>query len=105
PQLSDKPVVLIDDGLATGHTMIAGIKSVLEESPSRVIVAVPVSPQSTYERVRQLVDDMIVLHIAPDPLFAISTFYDNFRDLRDDELVQLLEKCNGRFSQSIGANG
>jgi putative phosphoribosyl transferase len=105
PQLTGRPVILIDDGLATGHTMIAGIKSVLEESPSHVIVAVPVSPQSTYERVGQLVDDMVVLHIARDSVFAVSAFYDNFRDLRDDELVHLLEECNGRFPQSIGANG
>ena len=105
PQLRGKPVILIDDGLATGHTMIAGIKSVLEESPSRVIVAVPVSPQNTYERVRQLVDEMIVLHITHNLLFAVSAFYENFRDLHDDELVQLLEECNRRFPQSISANG
>jgi putative phosphoribosyl transferase len=97
PQLNSKPVVLIDDGLATGYTMIAGIKSVRQESPSRLTVVVPVSPASTYERVRALVDELIVLHIARDPLFAVSGFYDNFRDLRDEELIKLLDECNRDF--------
>jgi putative phosphoribosyl transferase len=98
PVLGGKNVILIDDGLATGYTMMAAIKSVRRESPERVVVAVPVSPNSTYERLKGLADELRVVHLAPDGPFAVSAFYEDFRDLRDDELVRLLkDSCN--FSQ------
>jgi putative phosphoribosyl transferase len=95
PTLRGKNVILIDDGLATGYTMMAAIKSVRLESPERVIVAVPVSPKSTYERLKELADELVVIHLAHDGLFAVSAFYDDFRDLRDEELIRLLKNsCN-----------
>jgi putative phosphoribosyl transferase len=90
--LQGQNVILIDDGLATGYTMMAGIKSVRRESPSQIIVAVPVSPRSTYERVRELVDELVVCHLAQDHFFAVSAFYENFQDLSDEELVHLLHE-------------
>jgi putative phosphoribosyl transferase len=97
PVLRGKNVILIDDGLATGYTMMAAIKSVRCESPGRVIVAVPVSPKGTYERLRGMADELTVLHLAPDGPFAVSAFYKDFRDLPDDELVGLLKDA-GQFS-------
>jgi len=105
PDLRGKNVILIDDGLATGYTMMAGIKSVRRESPERVVVAVPVSPASTYERVHESVDELVVLHLGPDRFFAVSSFYENFRDLSDEQLVQLLEQCNRVSSEGLGAGG
>jgi putative phosphoribosyl transferase len=94
PTLQGRDVILIDDGLATGYTMIAAIKSVQRENPRSVTVAVPVSPASTCEHLRPLVDDMVVLHVALETFFAVSAFYNNFRDLNDEALVQLLAECN-----------
>jgi len=90
PQLEGREVILIDDGLATGYTMMAAIKSVAREHPRRLIVAVPVSPGSTCEHLRSLVDELVVLHQAHQICFAVSAFYKNFRDLPDEELVKLL---------------
>src|SRR5262245_10648800 len=90
PQLAGQEVILIDDGLATGYTMMAAIKSVSRERPRRVVVAVPVSPASTCEHLRSVVDKVIVLHQAHESCFAVSAFYKNFRDLTDEELVRLL---------------
>jgi putative phosphoribosyl transferase len=90
PQLEGREVILIDDGLATGYTMMAAIKSVARERPRRLIVAVPVSPASTCEHLRSLVDEVVVLHQAHQICFAVSAFYTNFRDLPDEELVKLL---------------
>jgi putative phosphoribosyl transferase len=104
PSLHGKNVILIDDGLATGYTMMAGIKSVRRESPERVIVAVPVSPASTYEQVRESADELVVLHLAWERFFSVSGFYENFQDLRDEQLVRLLEQCNRGFSEGLGAN-
>ena len=56
PRLEGREVILIDDGLATGYTMIAAIKSVSRERPRRLVVAVPVSPASTCEHLRPMVD-------------------------------------------------
>jgi len=90
PRLEGREVILIDDGLATGYTMMAAIKSVSREHPRRLVVAVPVSPVSTCEHLRSLVDEVVVLHEADESCFAVSAFYNNFRDLPDDELVRLL---------------
>ena len=90
PQLEGREVILIDDGLATGYTMMAAIRSVSREHPRRLVVAVPVSPVSTCEHLRSLVDEVVVLHKADESCFAVSAFYNNFRDLPDEELVRLL---------------
>ena len=90
PQLEGREVILIDDGLATGYTMMAAIKSVSREHPRRLVVAVPVSPASTCEHLRSFVDAVVVLHQARESCFAVSAFYTNFRDLPDEELVKLL---------------
>lgn len=92
PQLEGREVILIDDGLATGYTMMAAIKSVSRERPRRVVVAVPVSPVSTSEHLRSMVDEVVVLHDAHESCFAVSAFYANFRDLPDDELVRILHE-------------
>src|SRR5262245_3240892 len=90
PQLAGREVILIDDGLATGYTMMAAIKSVSREHPRRLVVAVPVSPATTCGHLRSLVDEVVVLHQARESCFAVSAFYTNFRDLPDQELVKLL---------------
>jgi putative phosphoribosyl transferase len=90
PQLEGREVILVDDGLATGYTMMAAIKSVSRERPRRLVVAVPVSPASTCDHLRSMVDAVVVLHQAHETCFAVSAFYRNFRDLPDEELVALL---------------
>lgn len=94
PKLQGRDVILIDDGLATGYTMMAAVKSVRRESPQSILVAVPVSPQSTIEHLETVVDEVVVLHIARETFFAVSAFYDSFRDLTDTALIQMLTECN-----------
>ncbi len=102
PQLEGREVILIDDGLATGYTMIAAIKSVSREHPRRLVVAVPVSPASTCEHLRPMVDHLVVLHQAHETCFAVSSFYRNFRDLPDEELVKLLhDRTAWKSAQSM----
>jgi putative phosphoribosyl transferase len=101
PQLERKDVFLIDDGLATGYTMMAAVKSVRREKPRRLIVAVPVSPVSTAEHLESMVDQIVVLHLAQESFFAVGAFYDKFNDLSDAELVRLLEESNVPFQKSV----
>jgi predicted phosphoribosyltransferase len=92
PELKDRVVILVDDGLATGYTMMAAIQSARKQSPARISVAVPCSPAGTLERIRPLVDDLFCL-MAPDTdTFAVASFYQDFHDLSDDEVKQLLAR-------------
>ncbi|MEW5974749.1 MAG: phosphoribosyltransferase family protein [Acidobacteriota bacterium] len=94
PDLKQRTVVLIDDGLATGYTMMAGIRSVQRAGPAKVVVAVPVSPESTFERMRPLVDDLVVISLGSSRCFAVSAFYQVFVDRTDSELVAMLNQAN-----------
>lgn len=90
-QLSGRVVILVDDGLATGYTMLAAIHSVKKQSAARVVVAVPCSPASTLADVKPLVDDLVCL-VAPDTLsFAVADYYQDFHDMTDDEVKQRLK--------------
>jgi putative phosphoribosyl transferase len=90
PELEGRVVILVDDGLATGYTMLAAIHSLKKQSAARIVVAVPCSPASTVEEVQPLVDDLVCL-VAPDTLsFAVADYYQDFHDMTDDEVKQLL---------------
>ncbi|MBM2821237.1 MAG: phosphoribosyltransferase [Candidatus Berkelbacteria bacterium] len=88
--LRGRTVFLVDDGLATGLTMEVAIKEVRWQNPAKVIVAVPVAPPSTIEKLRQKVDDILVLKIEPT-FFSVGQFYDNFDQVSDEEVIKLLE--------------
>jgi putative phosphoribosyl transferase len=91
PDLEDANVILTDDGLATGYTMIAAIKMVREKEPRSVTVAVPVSPVDTARRIEPLADHFFCLHVSHHYPFAVASFYQDFHDLSDDEVGLYLE--------------
>jgi len=87
--LEGKTVIIVDDGIATGATMLAAIHSVRKKKPASIIVAVPVAPYSTLEKLRGEADGIVCLS-TPEPFFAIGQFYQNFEQVSDDEVVHLL---------------
>lgn len=91
--LEGKTVILVDDGLATGATMKAAIRSVISEGANRVVVAVPVSPQETLEEIRDLVDTVICLE-TPVHFQAVGQFYEDFRPTQDAEVIEIMKKTN-----------
>lgn len=91
--LRGKNVILADDGLATGSTMIAAIHLVRKEDPAKVIVAVPVSPKETADRIRPLADEFICLDI-PEHFYGVGQFYLDFHQLDDTEVEELLKKAD-----------
>ena len=91
PNLEGANVILTDDGLATGYTMIAAVKMVRQKEPQSVTVAVPVSPIDTARRIEPLVDDFYCLHVSHHYPFAVASFYYDFHDLSDDEVKRFLE--------------
>jgi erythromycin esterase-like protein/predicted phosphoribosyltransferase len=92
PDLTGRTVVLVDDGLATGATMLAAVQAVRQEEPERVIVAVPVAPPAVIDLLREYADDVVFLR-APETFGAISDWYDDFSQVTDDEVRDLLRRA------------
>ncbi|HSK47410.1 MAG TPA: phosphoribosyltransferase family protein [Coriobacteriia bacterium] len=88
PDLAGGQVVLVDDGLATGYTMLATCEMVRRSDPSRLVVAVPVAPTHTLELIAEHCDELVCL-IAQEGLqgFAVASFYERFPDLTDAEVI------------------
>jgi putative phosphoribosyl transferase len=87
--IEGRSVLVVDDGIATGSTMIAALHAARGQKPHELIAAVPVAAPDRLEPIRPLCDDVLCLHEAPD-LFAVGQFYEDFRQVRDDEVVALL---------------
>ena len=88
--LNGKVVVIVDDGIATGSTMLAALQSVRTQGPKSVVVAVPVGPAETIARILEVADRVVCLE-TPDPFFAIGQFYSDFRQVEDEEVRRILE--------------
>ena len=89
--LLDKVVLLVDDGVATGTTMFAAIKWLKTQRLKKLIVAIPVGPRDTIEKLRDIVDELIVLH-SPSIFGAVGAFYQDFSQVTDDEVVEIMRK-------------
>jgi putative phosphoribosyl transferase len=92
PELRDKVVILVDDGLATGATMRAAVKALRERSAAKIVVAVPVGPPDTCEELGQQADEAICL--STPPFFqAVGQYYEDFSQTSDDDVRELLTKA------------
>lgn len=89
--LAGKPVLIVDDGAATGRTLVAGVKSVRRQGPSRIVVAVPVASAEALVRLREVADEVVCL-AAPDEFFGVGQFYTEFPQVEDEEVQRLLDK-------------
>jgi putative phosphoribosyl transferase len=93
PNLQDKNVILVDDGIATGATLRAAIKSLCQRKPRHIVVAVPVAARSTCEEMIQLVD-RLVCPLQPTDFYAVGVWYENFSQTTDAEVSELLVQAN-----------
>ncbi|HIQ29811.1 MAG TPA: phosphoribosyltransferase, partial [Candidatus Caldiarchaeum subterraneum] len=96
-----KTVVIVDDGIATGATVRAAMKYVRKLGADRVLVAVPVAPPETVEKIKREADEVICLY-TPSDFYAIGQFYDNFEQTTDDEVVKLLNLARREYNQDAG---
>jgi putative phosphoribosyl transferase len=88
--VENRIVILVDDGLATGSTMLAAATAVRRQQPKRIVVAVPVAAPETCEQFRHVVDE-VVCAITPQPFRAVGIWYDNFGQVSDAEVHALLD--------------
>jgi len=91
PDIDQKIVILVDDGLASGFTMIAAIEMVKKYTPKRIVVAVSVSPRTSINRVRPLVDELVCLYVQEYGDFAVASYYEEFPDISDEEVLAYLK--------------
>jgi putative phosphoribosyl transferase len=88
-----KTVIIVDDGLASGYTMIAAVRDVKKKSPAKVIVAVPCSPRSSFDLLENEADEVISLVVQEYGSFAVASYYESFPDLSDGQVLAMLGTC------------
>ncbi|MGR0184495.1 phosphoribosyltransferase [Azospirillum aestuarii] len=91
--VAGRTAILVDDGIATGATMLAALRSVRRARPRRTVLAVPVAPLDVLSELRVEADEIVCLQ-APNPFDAIGAFYEDFHQLDDAEVVHLLDEAS-----------
>jgi len=89
--LKDRTAILVDDGLATGSTMLAAVAFARRRLAKRIVMAVPVAAVEAVEKLREKVDECVCL-ATPEPFFAVGEWYSNFLPVNDAEVMELLEE-------------
>jgi putative phosphoribosyl transferase len=82
---------LVDDGIATGATMLAALESLRQHGPQKIVVAVPVAPVETVQSLNRLTDEVVCLN-TPTPFNAVGEWYADFSQTSDDEVCHLLSQ-------------
>ncbi|MGZ8716457.1 MAG: phosphoribosyltransferase [Gaiellaceae bacterium] len=101
--LERKTAILVDDGLATGASMIAAARWAKAAGAGRVVAAVPVAAAESVRQLRREVDDVVTLH-APLRFFAVAVWYGSFPQLDDDDVLRLLDDAGRRQEAAPGAS-
>jgi putative phosphoribosyl transferase len=92
--VTDRTAIVVDDGIATGATMLAALRMTRRRKPARILLAVPVVAQPVLRRLRREVDAAVSLH-TPADLASVGHFYHRFPQLRDEEVIALLDRARG----------
>ena len=91
PDVTGKTVLLIDDGLATGATMQVAVAALRQKGAQRVVVGVPVASPDTCDAFRDITDDIVCV-FTPEPFYAVGFWYDDFGQMSDEEVHDLLDR-------------
>lgn len=96
PEVHDRVVILVDDGIATGSTLRAAVATLRQRQPQKLVAAVPVAPPSTCASLKEILDEVVCLS-TPDPLYSIGMWYKDFSQTSDEEVQQLLGRSSQEF--------
>ena len=89
--LENKIIVIVDDGIATGATILVAALWVKKQKPKKVIIAVPVGSKDSIQKLREIADEVVVLH-APDFFNAVGEFYKDFEQVEDETVLEIMRK-------------
>jgi predicted phosphoribosyltransferase len=90
--VSNRVVILVDDGLATGSTMKAAVAALRRQNPSRIVVAVPTAPPDACDEIRPNADELVCA-VTPEPFFSVGLWYEHFDQTSDAEVTELLHRA------------
>jgi len=93
-----KTVILVDDGIATGSSLMAAIHALRQMKAAAIVVATPVAPPETCGRLLQEVDELVCVEI-PEPFYGVGQFYDDFSQISDEEVNELLDRAYQRVGE------
>ncbi len=93
-----KTAIIVDDGIATGLTMIAAIEELRSRNPRKIVVAIPVTPYQTAQKLKLLADDLVSLSSDSNYLGSVGAYYKDFDQVNDDEIISLLKSRSEEFS-------
>jgi predicted phosphoribosyltransferase len=90
--IENKTVILVDDGAATGATLVVSARWIRKKNPKKIIIAIPVAPKETVDLLRTEVDEVVTILIPPTSNFtSVAQFYDNFEEITDDKVVKIMK--------------
>lgn len=89
--VENKIVILVDDGIATGATTIAALRALRHQDPAQIILAVPIAPRQILPQLRAECDELVLLD-APEPFVAVGYFYEDFEQVSDEQVVEILNE-------------
>jgi putative phosphoribosyl transferase len=100
-----RTVILVDDGIATGSSLKAGVRALRQMQPEAIVIAVPVAPPSTVNRLKRDVDDVVCVE-TPERFYGVGQFYADFAQVTDEEVNELLDRASrlrgGRHHHNAG---
>jgi putative phosphoribosyl transferase len=102
PPVENHCIILVDDGLATGASMLAAVSALRQRKPASIVVAIPVAPPDTVQRLKQEADAVVCL-ATPEPFSAVGRWYREFPQTSDDEVRSLLERASSMSATPLNA--
>lgn len=89
--IEGKTIIIVDDGVATGNTLLATIRLLRKEKPAKIVVAVPVISKSAAQKIKLEANELIAV-LVPETFYGVGQFYDDFTQVSDDEVIKYLQK-------------
>jgi predicted phosphoribosyltransferase len=94
-----KTVIVIDDGIATGNTLLGTINMLRKSKPAKIVIAVPVASDSAVQLLSEVADELVVVLI-PEEFYGVGAFYENFEQVTDEEVIYYLDKLSRKMKKA-----
>ena len=102
PDIEGKTAIIVDDGIATGYTMLAAINEIRGRKPAKIVVAIPVTPEDTARELKKITDDLVSVEIDPYYLGAVGAYYDDFSQVEDEVVIGLIKSLQEKRDDQTG---